>query len=999
MNINIGALVALKGNDLQAFTDILNTKDVEEGVRDQVSWIYSPIKSEKSLNLVELCVEEDNLEFIRTLVRLGVHSHLLNTITGYAPLHRAVLLGKHEIVKLFIDNSRTEFDVNSRSGRLKRGYTALHLVADNPTDNHLQCLDILLGCEGIDVNCLDCSSTVSPLYLAAKKKNESAVRKLIENGAAFDIKVGRTSKTVEDFIKENLPQLQLRTIRVKKPRQREDNVKERMITIVSNVSPDSLNLHQLFLEFRHLSLSVHDASRGFEDLVEKCCRKGLHDFAQVLFNKNADPNRFGSGSLSCPILDAAERSDYRLAQVLVRAGAEMSQVKERTEETVLHCLLKNYNKDIEEDFSRFLEILFNKDDIKIRRSIDLVLNRKDLTGVTPLHYATEKCSQNVVRALLRRGANIGIKNMWGEIPISRICPRLLEEFLDQDCIIGDGEVHDKEFSLTFKYSFLAPDPQSLPEPYRPPLELDEALQPLNQEVNKINDNKERKTALPETESLWYMGQSKQHRHLLKHPVITSFLWFKWERMRPYFNRNLRLYLLYVFILTWFIFEQFGGVGQKPAIRDAFFVLYIALCILTTLLIIKDWTRDLKEIISSPQKEDPDYGVRSSRRGQGLVSQMTSNIPDILQISGMVCIFFIQPSHLNIPLIVLLCILVLRELLQLLVSMKRYLCSLENWIEVAMIVLVVYILCNNTEDDFAVNRHLAAIALVFSWTELITMIGRHPKLHHLNIYVTMFYKVLNSFLLFLMWFSMFIVAFGLGFYIMLHTDTVTDISGLEDEDKNPLFNKTWLSLVKTSAMFVGELEFSDLPIDSSGYLGMLAYCYFLSFVFLIVVVLMNLLNGLAVSDTGDIKAKAEIYSYISRVETISYMESTLLGDPFDFLSNVPEFLKSIPSISLIRQCYRTGFCRKVFKTGAKGFLLFYTVLPDKEFTVKPNHLGAMCSLQQDQIGEGILVSAKEIVLKNRSQDSYDTTELADLREKLFNLETEINGKLDLLIRKR
>ena len=45
-----------------------------------------------------------------------------------------------------------------------------------------------------------------------------------------------------------------------------------------------------------------------------------------------------------------------------------------------------------------------------------------------------------------------------------------------------------------------------------------------------------RNALPETESLWYMGQSKEHRHLLKHPVISSFLWFKWERMRPYFNR-------------------------------------------------------------------------------------------------------------------------------------------------------------------------------------------------------------------------------------------------------------------------------------------------------------------------------------------------------------------------------------------------------------------------------------------------------------------------------
>ncbi len=38
-------------------------------------------------------------------------------------------------------------------------------------------------------------------------------------------------------------------------------------------------------------------------------------------------------------------------------------------------------------------------------------------------------------------------------------------------------------------------------------------------------------ALPETESLWYMAQSPGHRRLLKHPVITSFLWMKWQRIR------------------------------------------------------------------------------------------------------------------------------------------------------------------------------------------------------------------------------------------------------------------------------------------------------------------------------------------------------------------------------------------------------------------------------------------------------------------------------------
>ncbi len=106
-----------------------------------------------------------------------------------------------------------------------------------------------------------------------------------------------------------------------------------------------------------------------------------------------------------------------------------------------------------------------------------------------------------------------------------------------------------------------------------------------------------------------------------------------------------------------------------------------------------------------------------------------------------------------------------------------------------------------------------------------------------------------------------------------------------------FDSPWLALVKTSTMFVGELEFSDIPIDALASDGSLfgpivGYLFLLAFVFLIVVVLMNLLNGLAVSDTGIIREKAEIVSAISRVETISYIESLLLGDPFDFLSNWP-----------------------------------------------------------------------------------------------------------------
>ena len=126
----------------------------------------------------------------------------------------------------------------------------------------------------------------------------------------------------------------------------------------------------------------------------------------------------------------------------------------------------------------------------------------------------------------------------------------------------------------------------------------------------------------------------------------------------------------------------------------------------------------------------------------------------------------------------------------------------------------------------------------------------------------------------MWYSLFIFSFGIGFYILLHKDTTkaktesekeTKEGACKKEDDFPFFNDIGLSLVKTFTMFVGELEFADLPFETP-----VGYLFLLSFVFLIVVVMMNLLNGLAVSDTGVIREEAEIYAYTCQVEIVSYL---------------------------------------------------------------------------------------------------------------------------------
>ena len=74
---------------------------------------------------------------------------------------------------------------------------------------------------------------------------------------------------------------------------------------------------------------------------------------------------------------------------------------------------------------------------------------------------------------------------------------------------------------------------------------------------------------------------------------------------------------------------------------------------------------------------------------------------------------------------------------------------------------------------------------------------------------------------------------------------------------------FILIVKTITIFVGELEFSDIPIYPASGLSCISFGFLVVFVYFIVVILMNLLNGLAVSDTGIIMEKAEIVSYTTR----------------------------------------------------------------------------------------------------------------------------------------
>ena len=74
------------------------------------------------------------------------------------------------------------------------------------------------------------------------------------------------------------------------------------------------------------------------------------------------------------------------------------------------------------------------------------------------------------------------------------------------------------------------------------------------------------------------------------------------------------------------------------------------------------------------------------------------------------------------------------------------------------------------------------------------------------------------------------------------------------------------------MFVGEIDFEGLRIKGGDISTTMGYLYLLSFVFMIVIVVMNLLNGLAVSDIQKIVSESKIETETSLIETIKYLEA-------------------------------------------------------------------------------------------------------------------------------
>ena len=220
--------------------------------------------------------------------------------------------------------------------------------------------------------------------------------------------------------------------------------------------------------------------------------------------------------------------------------------------------------------------------------------------------------------------------------------------------------------------------------------------------------------------------------------------------------------MFVFVMTWYIFYGLGGARkanglgksnywpdksinkteqseEEKTFNDTIYGFYIFFAICMTIFILRDWRSDILDVLKAdkirhtfkmmkPKQSNTNDDSEERSCLKNVLMVILSNWMEVTLIVIMTILVIAREDVLWIMMLILLIGLIVREFVQLMASLKRYILSPENWIEVSMIILVALLLFyQDTKDGVELKRHLAAFAIVLSWTELITLFGKHPKL--------------------------------------------------------------------------------------------------------------------------------------------------------------------------------------------------------------------------------------------------------------------------------
>lgn len=197
--------------------------------------------------------------------------------------------------------------------------------------------------------------------------------------------------------------------------------------------------------------------------------------------------------------------------------------------------------------------------------------------------------------------------------------------------------------------------------------------------------------------------------------------------------------------------------------------------------------------------------------------LCQNLPDDEKSTNFYYIFFQVTSCMS------LACLIIRELTQVALSIKNYLMSYKNWIDICLVGFALTILGFERDLPNHVSRLLRTFVILLATAEYFSILGMVPILS-ISIHTKIFHKICGTFMKSLAFYSMLIIAFAFSFYNLqgdkfdkdndkfftFGRDNTTNDIPVTNSTRNERFNNFYTvgsSIIKSFVMLTGELETS------------------------------------------------------------------------------------------------------------------------------------------------------------------------------------------------
>lgn len=561
------AIIALKNKDFRRFQDALKKVDIKD-----INHCFGDPEHGTLLDCG--CRSLGSHQFVKTLLSHGANPNIVNPIREGAPLHFAVAINDFETVNVLLDCPDTNVNIPD-----SKGDTPLHLSLKLPD---FKIFNLLLTDKRININAINRKGK-SVLLIAIQEGNKECIKSILQSDS-LDLKTDPNfSKIVENL----------------------DNIFPEWNTLYkfkNNYTSDSSSFSNIFYllhtgkydEFIYHIRQEHDkaflnCNDGAHTFLQYCCEFGLVDVVEELLNVGVDVNITPGTDKRTPLMIAAFKGYFDIVNKLV--GTNQCSFEPIDQETVLHYLVKGCcesptladNDEIRKDHKACLSVLLRVESCKEH------INFADIKGNTPLHLAAKQGDSEIILMLLQAGASINCFNSLDEPSFVDISYRTLKEYLDSCVYTNKKPPQEESYEIILNYTGLKPVCYHN-------LNLENGSE---SQSSKILYSCETCNNF-ETKSLLYLSKNNELRNLLKHPVFTSFLFLKWNRVHKWFCINSLFYIIFWLTLTTYIlnfYPDFQRSNPKASSSVSINTVWSILAVMVFLLML----RELAQLCIAPLK--------------------------------------------------------------------------------------------------------------------------------------------------------------------------------------------------------------------------------------------------------------------------------------------------------------------------------------------------------------------------------------------------------------